>query len=163
VQEQEAAMDVFVLLHALGKLEGGLADLYAAYAAKFQAEPMVFALFRTLSQEEADHRNLVQYQVRLARESGEVFPEVPVDADGLQAAHARIARLQAGVDGVRLDEAVKSALVCEQDVSEQYYRTAMPKACPSLGKLLVALSSGEKTHVERLRGFAASRGWASGC
>jgi hypothetical protein len=49
------------------------------------------------------------------------------------------------------------------DVTERYYRTVMPKACPSLGQLLVALSSGEKTHVERLQEFAASRGWAAGC
>ncbi len=156
-------MEIFVLLHALEKLEGGLADLYAAYAEKFQTDPAVSALFRTMSQEEADHRNLVQYEMRLARESGETFPEVPLDAGEFQAALSRIAGLQTSVGRVRLDEAVKAALVCELDVTERYYRTAMPKACPSLGKLLVALSSGEKTHVERLRDFATSRGWAPGC
>ncbi len=152
-------MDLFLLLHDLDKLEGGLADLYAGYAGEFGSDAEAAALFQALSREETDHRNLVQYQLRLVRESGETFGEVSVSSAPLEATLSRVAQLMLSVRGTGLGEAVRNALRFEQDAAEHYYRTAMAQASPALDSLLGALSGGGG-HIERLRTFAAARGFA---
>ena len=71
--------DILTILRLIEKLEESLSKLYELFSNKFTDDQEAAGFFHKLSVEEDSHRNLVSYQIRVARQNEDIFGDAEVD------------------------------------------------------------------------------------
>lgn len=152
-------MDISQALHSLDELEGNLASAYDTLNQRFAQDPPLAQLFGRLSTEEAAHRNLIQYQLRLVMQNSQLFKDTKIDAMRLSQAVLAAARFKAHAPRYTAEEAVRAALIIEGDASETYFKTIVIESHPDSAQFIQAMAGDCMAHVDRLRTLATERGW----
>jgi rubrerythrin len=152
-------MDISLALHSLDDLEGNLASAYDTLSQRFAQDLPLTQLFGRLSTEEAAHRNLIQYQLRLVMQSPHLFKDTQVNALRLSQAVLAAARFKAEAGRYTAEQAVRAALIIEGDASETYFKSIVIESHPDSARFIQAMAGDCMAHAERLRTLAAERGW----
>lgn len=151
-------MHIQTILNTLEELEATLERLYQRIGDSFALDSEARGVFHTLAREEKAHLVLIKYQKKLALQNPNVFADVEFSVGETRAFTTEAARIMAARKRMSVPEAVTLAMTFERSAAETHFRATMKQANPDLAKLLNALGSGDKQHVETLLAFAKKRG-----
>lgn len=153
-------MNVEAVFRPLSDLEKSIGDLYAQWAAVFDADREAAFLFVKMANEEKGHASLVDYQRRIVQRSPGLSVDVDVDLGLVEEALRETRALRESPTPPSLEEAVRMAYWLETSAAESHYRNALRSSHPELERLLACLGGEDRGHLERLKAFASGRGIA---
>lgn len=152
-------MNVAAVFRPLSDLEKSMADLYSQWASVFDDDREAAFLWVKMANEERGHAALVDYQRRVVQKNPLLSIDVDLDMSIVDAALAELTSLREATQPPTLAEAVATALRLETSAAESHFRNAVREVNPELNRLLSCLGSEDRGHLDRLRKFAASRGF----
>jgi rubrerythrin len=155
-------MDCFRALKLVESIEQLMADLYERFSTLFVADEDAAAFFYRMSRDELSHRNLVQFQQRLAKKNPREFGDVALDLDLFNATTEKVQYFMKRDSSPTLEEAVRIGIDFENDVAEHLYRTVIAEANPATQDLVKNLGRQSEIHRQHLVDFAVSRGFIAG-
>ncbi|MEF9426181.1 MAG: hypothetical protein L0956_03045 [Candidatus Mariimomonas ferrooxydans] len=145
--------DILTILRLVEKLEESLSNLYDWLSNKFSDNQEARSFFNQLSFEENSHRNLVSYQIRVARQNKDLFADVEADVEGIKNALEKI-KLIMDNSSLSFEDAVRLTVEIESTLAEQYAVILMKQSIKEFSKLIDSLGSGFKEHHNNLKKMA---------
>jgi len=109
--------DILTILRLIEKLEESLSKLYVLFSNKFSDNQEIKSFYHQLSVEEDSHRNLVNYQIRVARQNEDIFSNVEVDVEEIKNALQKINLIMEN-SSISIEDAVRFTVNIE---SLSYY------------------------------------------
>ena len=155
-------MDCYRALKLVESIEQLMADLYERFSEAFAADEDATGFFYRMSRDEISHRNLVQFQQRLAKKNPKDFGEVNLEIDLFAAATEKIQYFMKRENTPTLEEAVRIGIDFENDVVEHLYRTVIAESNPAVQDLVKNLGRQSEIHRKHIQDFAVQRGFAAG-
>jgi flavin-binding protein dodecin len=153
-------MQFLKIVSDLDRIELAMAELYEWCAALFAQDRAAADLFIHLRLEELSHRNILDYERRLAMDNPDRFRIIGTDPRALDDALAAVSRFRGSHPDPSLAEAVETALTLEQGAAELYYQTLDGRAPADMARFISHLHAGCRTHIRRLADFASDRDMA---
>ena len=151
-------MQFLQIVADLDRIEAAMAELYQWYGELFDGDREAAGLFAHLRMEEVSHRNILDYERRLALDNPDRFRIISMDLEALEATLEQVRHFRNTHPAPRLDEAVRTALVLERSSAELYYQTLGGRAPAEFSRFVAHLHAGCRTHFEKLAEFAIARG-----
>lgn len=151
-------MQFLKIVSDLDRIELAMAELYAWCAALFAQDRAAADLFIHLRLDELSHRNILDYERRLAMDNPERFRVISTDPRALEDALDAVDRFRASHPAPTLAAALGTALTLERSAAELYYQTLDGRAPAELARFISHLHAGCRTHIRRLADFAADLG-----
>jgi rubrerythrin len=146
-------MDILIALTDIEKLETKLSELYEYFSRLLSDNPALASLFKTLSEEEKSHYDLIQYQKRLIRKNKELFKGITIDVAEIRQILIKADSLLNAALPLSAEEAIQAAIEFEKSAAEYHYRTAMQQANPEVAAFLNSLGGYDDGHAHSLTEF----------
>lgn len=151
-------MNVEAVFRPLSDLEKSIGDLYARWAAVFDADREAAFLFVKMANEEKGHASLVDCQRRIVQRSPGLAASVDVDLGLVEEALREAWALRGSATPPRLEDDVRMTYRVEMSAAESHDRNALRSAHPELERLLACLGGEDREPLERLKALASGRG-----
>jgi len=145
------------ILEPLESLEYYLSLLYRNYANLFVEDKKASELFKSLSRDELNHRDIVRRQRALVIQNYNMFGDVDIDIENLKKLIDTVKKLVDANQVITLEQAVRLAIKIENSAEEQHFRYAIAQSNPNLKELVQILAESDKKHVLELENFAIER------
>ena len=155
-------MNVEAAFRPLSELEKSMAELYYRWSELFDADREAAFLWVKMGNEERAHALLVDYQRRVIQRNPALSGDVDIEMKSIDEALAEVAAHRKAIQPPSLANAVAIAYRLETSAAESHYRNATKSLNPELQRLLSNLGSEDRGHLDRLKSFAASRGFDLG-
>ena len=155
-------MDCFRALKLVESVEQMMADLYESFSRTYASDEEAAALFYRIGRDEISHRNLAQFQQRLARKDPKNFGEVNLDFELFNAAIEKVQAFLQKEPAATLEEAVRFGIDFEDQAAERLYRTVIVEANPAVKDLVANLGKQSEVHRQHIVDFAVRRGFMAG-
>lgn len=142
------------------EIEGKIALLYRAIAARFSGDPDFDEFFTRMAEEEESHRNAFLMLIRVMRGfDGEAEVELRFDrmAEAMNADLDRALKMLALGRRIDADQALSLAIKLEATLIESHVGILLVTTSPELKKTLDMLTRSSEVHKRRFEEFAASR------
>ena len=139
-----------------------MGELYSHWSDHFEGDREAAFLWAKMAGEERGHATLVDYQRRVVQKNPLLSGNVDVDLELMVRVQAEVTALRGSSPQPTLAEAVAFAVRLETSAAESHYRNATKSLNPELQRLLSNLGSEDRGHLDRLKSFAASRGFDLG-
>ncbi len=150
-------MDIRKILKTLESLEEKIAEWYQWLMDVFSSDPETRLLFYQMAKDEISHRDLIRYQLNLAKKNPTDFKEIPFDIDGIQELLTILDTILTTKPSLSLAESIKISLKLERNASEHHYRNAILESNPGLGSLLNNLGKADSEHHHRIIDFCIKK------
>ena len=145
--------DILTILRLIEKLEESLSKLYVLFSNKFSDNQEIKSFYHQLSVEEDSHRNLVNYQIRVARQNEDIFSNVEVDVEEIKNALQKINLIMEN-SSISIEDALRFTVNIEFSLAEQYAANLMKQSNKEFSKLIDSLVSGFKEHHKKIKNMA---------
>jgi rubrerythrin len=147
-------MTILNLLNILEKLETGMMNVYQWFFKQFKESDPIFArFFLKMSNEEMNHKNLINYQKNLVRKNPLMFDNVDVDLNEIEMMIKLTEDILNEKPVVSKKSALDFAIKMESFASEGLYKKAIVESCPSLKDLIDSLTKEDYMHYKRLTDY----------
>jgi len=147
-------MRLIDMLRGLAELEQAAADLYEWYAQIFDDDPEAVHFFRDIAKQELDHRNLVDFQLRIVARNSDSFTDIAESSDEIDAARRAVDKhMREGI--FELADALEFALWLESTAAEMHHGAFIAESNPQIAKLVSSLASADDEHKKSIEAFAA--------
>jgi len=148
------------VLISLEKFEEHMSRLYAKFEQVFANDVEAASLFAKMGRAEKSHRDIVQFEMRMARNLAGKNPEVDINLQEIEQGREQIENLLKSSRSPSLKEAVELAIELENDIAELLYKDIFQKVDPKLADLVNSMLKEEEEHRQDLASFARRRGIA---
>lgn len=147
------------LLKVCHQIELKTGELYKLWSQQDQHPPELLSIWKRLAFEEEQHANEIQLALKLATENA--VNSIRLDEKILTQALDHVNNLIAETKQNPIAEkrALQEAYTIESSLHEAHLIQSIEFADPSMKKLFAALSSGDKSHYETLKGYLTKNGY----
>lgn len=142
----------------LDRIEVAMCQLYEWLAEQQAGDPEAADLFLHLRLEEVSHRNIIDFERRVAIDNPDRFRIIGMDAQGLDEALRSVGRFRELHPRPSLVQSLQIALALEQSAAELYYQSLGGRATAEFSRLIAHLHAGCRTHFGKIVDFASNRG-----
>lgn len=133
--------DIISALKKIELMEGKLSELYAWFSKVFEDNREFASFFFKLSLDEKQHRDLVTFQLKLARNNRGLFGNTVVSVDHIESFIKKLDDFRTtNPDRPQAEAVFPFVLQIENSLCEQYYSSVMEQSNEDVAELVKTLS-----------------------
>jgi rubrerythrin len=140
--------DIITILSKTEKLEESLSELYRWLSNTFSSDQEISDFFRHLSLDETSHRDIVRYQLRVARKDRHLFPDISADIGYVEDALQKIRDFRSN-SLPSIESSLKFAVEMESNIAEKFFTSIMNQCNKEFATLVDNMSCACRGHLAK--------------